>query len=203
MVAMDDRAGHSEAVTAAHRSLERAFLIGVPGATEVWLVRHGDCYEGMTSEDDPPLSWVGREQARRLAERVNRAGYESVYTSPLRRAHQTAAAITDRPVVDERLVEASVELANGRMQVTDELDQVRERMRAAVDDVVARHPGGRAIVVGHGISIMLYVCGVLGVEFGSLRLLPFYTCVTVLRALGERRMIGSLVDVAHLEGPGD
>jgi hypothetical protein len=37
----------SEHLTRAMRALEAAFLIGVEGVTEVWLVRHGDCYDGM------------------------------------------------------------------------------------------------------------------------------------------------------------
>ena len=89
MVAMPDRTGESEALTSALRSLEEAFLIGVPGTTELWLVRHADCYQGMTAHEDPPLSEAGRDQARRLAERVNRVGYDVVLSSPLRRAHET------------------------------------------------------------------------------------------------------------------
>jgi broad specificity phosphatase PhoE len=72
-------------------------------------------------------------------------------------------------------------------------------MRASVDDAVARHPGSRVIMVGHGVAIFQYLCHLLGVQFGSLRLFPYYTCVNVVRALGERRMVGSLADVAHLE----
>src|SRR5205807_7263395 len=97
MVAMADQAGQ---FTSAMRSLEAAFLIGVPGTTELWLIRHADCYEGMTSHEDPPLSDVGREQARRLGERVRRAGYDVVYTSPLLRAQETAAAISEVVTTD-------------------------------------------------------------------------------------------------------
>jgi probable phosphoglycerate mutase len=199
MVTMADQTGQSEAVASAMRSLEAAFLIGVPGTTEVWLIRHGDCYQAMTSPEDPPLSTVGRDQARRLGERVNRAGYDVVYSSPLRRARETATAITERLTVDERLIEVTTELADGRIEFTEPPDQVVERMRASVDDAVARHPGSRVIMVGHGVAIFQYLCHLLGVQFGSLRLFPYYTCVNVVRALGERRMVGSLADVAHLE----
>ena len=69
MLAVGARA---EQMTQAMRSLEAAFLIGVEGATEIWLVRHADCYEGMADGGDPPLSPLGRQQAERLAERVRR-----------------------------------------------------------------------------------------------------------------------------------
>jgi len=202
MVAMPDRTGESEALTSALRSLEEAFLIGVPGTSEVWLVRHADCYQGMTAHEDPPLSEAGRDQARRLAERVNRVGYDVVLSSPLRRAHETALAITDQLSIDTRLVEMGTAVADGHIQFTEPPEQVVGRMRASVDDAVASRPGGRVIMVGHGVAIFQYLSDLLGLQFGDLRLFPYYTCVNIVRALGDRRMVGSLADVAHLEARG-
>src|SRR5690348_12843964 len=85
----------SEHLTRAMRTLQALYLIGVEGVTEIWLVRHADCYRDMTEVDDPPLSALGREQATRLAERVRRADPVAVYTSPYRRALETARAITN------------------------------------------------------------------------------------------------------------
>jgi hypothetical protein len=36
-------------------------------------------------------------------------------------------------------------------------------------------------------------------EPGQVRLLPYFTSVSVVRALGHMRMIGSIADTAHLE----
>jgi probable phosphoglycerate mutase len=77
-------------MTEAMRSLEAAFLIGVEGVTEVWLVRHADCYEGMSEGADPPLSPLGRQQAELLAKRVRRLNVAAIYSSPYRRALETA-----------------------------------------------------------------------------------------------------------------
>ncbi len=84
-----------ERMTLAMRSLEASFLIGVEGVTEIWLVRHGDCYEGMSDGADPPLSALGRKQAELLAERVARLKPSAVYSSPYRRAFETARTISD------------------------------------------------------------------------------------------------------------
>jgi probable phosphoglycerate mutase len=199
MVAVDAERNPG-ALSTAMRSIEAAFLIGVEGASEVWLVRHADCYEGDMPGEDPSLSDRGREQAARLADRLNRISYDAVYSSPLRRAAETARSITPQVRLDERLVEVGTTLDDGQIQVTESSDSVLARMRAAVSDVVAAHPGGRAIVVSHGVAILGYVCDVLRLEFGSLRLLPYYTSVNVVRVLGERRMAGALGDVAHLDG---
>jgi probable phosphoglycerate mutase len=193
-----------EALASAMRSIEAAFLLNGRGttlaeATEVWLVRHGDCYDGIMGED-PPLSAQGREQARRLAERLYRLNFDAVYSSPLRRALETARAIRPDVRLDERLVEVHTELEDGHVHPAEAPDQVLARMREAIDDAVAAHPGGRLLMVGHGVAILGYLCDVLRLEFGTLRLLPYYTSVNIVRVSGDRRMVGSLADVAHLEG---
>jgi 2,3-bisphosphoglycerate-dependent phosphoglycerate mutase len=199
MVAVE--AGRSPGqLTAAMRSIEAAFLIGVEGTTEVWLVRHADCYDDLADDADPPLSPRGREQAQRLSERLGRLGYDAIHSSPSRRALETARSITSEIHVDERLVEIATELEDGHIEVAESPESAIERMRGAVEDAVAAHPGGRVVLVGHGVAIMAYLCDVLRLEFGTLRLLPYYTSVSMVRLLGERRMVGSLADVAHLEG---
>lgn len=192
------------AMASAMRSIEAAFLVDasgatMPGATEVWLIRHGDCYDGITGED-PALSPRGREQAARLAERLRRIRVDAVYASPMRRARETAGAIATDVRIDDRLVEVHTELEDGHVHPAEMPDDVLTRMRGAMADVVAAHPGGRVVVVGHALSIISYLCDVLRMEFGTLRLLPYYTSVNIVRVLGDRRMVGSLADVAHLEG---
>ena len=190
---------------AAMRSIEAAFLVDgggvtLPGATEVWLVRHGDCYDGMTGED-PLLSPLGRGQAERLADRLRRIRIDAVYASPLRRALETASLLSEEVTVDDRLVEVHTTYEDGYVQPAEPPASVLERMVGAISDAVAAHGGGRVVVVGHALSILAYLCDVLRVEFGTLRLLPYYTSVSIVRVLGDRRMVGSLADVAHLEAP--
>jgi broad specificity phosphatase PhoE len=72
-------------------------------------------------------------------------------------------------------------------------------MRSAIDDIVAAHPGQHVVVVTHGIALMAYISDVLHLEPGQMRLLPFYTSVSIVRALGEVRMVGTIADTAHLE----
>jgi len=192
-----------EAMASAMRSIEAAFLMDgqgatVAGATEVWLVRHGDCYDEIMGQD-PALSAQGREQVRRLAQRFKRVHFDAVYSSPLRRALETARAIHPDVRVDERLVEVHTELEDGHVHPAEAPDQVLARMRGAVNDAVAAHYGGRVLMVGHGVAILGYLCDVLRLEFGTLRLLPYYTSVNIVRVSGDRRMVGSLADVGHLE----
>jgi probable phosphoglycerate mutase len=193
-------AAGSEQLTRAMRALEAAFLIGVEGVTEVWLVRHADCYQGLVDAADPPLSALGRDQATRLAERVRRTQPTAVYSSPYRRAVETAKVISDDVRVEERLIEMALDVnEDGSLDFREPLSGVVERMRAAVDEIAERHPGQRVVAVSHGAAIMAFLTAVLHLEPGQLRLYPYYTSISVVRALGDRRMVGALGDVAHLE----
>jgi alpha-ribazole phosphatase len=65
--------------------------------TQIFLIRHGESEwnssRRYTGQRDVPLSDLGKKQAQRLAERLKDAGLAAVYTSPLRRARETAQAI--------------------------------------------------------------------------------------------------------------
>src|SRR5438270_825930 len=181
-------------------ALEAAFLIGVEGVTEVWLVRHADCYHQMTEVDDPPLSDIGREQARKLGVRVRGAKPAAIYSSPYRRAMETAQAIADDVRVDDRLVEMALEIdEDGSLDFQETPDSAVARMRAVVADAVAAHEGRRIVLVSHGASIIACLTDAMHLEPGQLRLLPYYTSISTLRVLGDRRMVGTFGDIAHLE----
>lgn len=190
-------------MTQAMRSLEAAFLIGVEGVTEIWLIRHADSYQGMAEAEDPPLSTLGRDQARRLADRVRKINPRAVYSSPYRRAVETARAISTGgvvPQIDERLKEMKLELVEGgTFDFKEAPNVVIERMRSAIDEIAGAHPGQRVAVVSHAAAILAYLTDVLKLEPGQLRLLPYFTSIGVVRAAGDRRMVGALGDTAHLE----
>jgi probable phosphoglycerate mutase len=189
---------NTDDVVAAIRSLQRAYLIGVEGVTEIWLVRHADVYDGGELVSDPPLSPLGHRQAERLAQRLKSVEIRAVYASPLRRAQQTAATLTERVTTDPRLTEVRAAYPDGKVELQESHDGVIQRMQAAVDAAVAAHPGGRIVMVSHGIAILTYLCDVLGLTPGTLRLFPDFTSVSVIRVKGDRRMAGSLCDTAHL-----
>ena len=196
------------------RPMEAAFVLSadgarLPGATEVWLVRHGACYHGQDRDrwaghsDDPPLSAAGRQQAERLGRRIRRLGASAVYSSPLRRAVETARSITDRVELEPRLTAVAHELdQRGHLRAAEDPGQVVARMGAAVADAVAAHRGGRVVMVGHGVAIVSYLTHLMGLEFGVLRLPPYYASVNIVLVSGEHRIVGSLADISHLEGHG-
>lgn len=105
---------------------------------------------------DPPLTELGRDQARRIAQALRADALARVVTSPLRRARETAEIITeglgiDAPVVDERLVELDYGAWDGRA-VRDVTGQEWARWRADPDFAP---PGGESLATLRARTVAL------------------------------------------------
>jgi 2,3-bisphosphoglycerate-dependent phosphoglycerate mutase len=142
--------------------------------TTILLARHGETdwnregrFQGWA---DPPLNDAGRAQARELAGRLHDTPFDAVYSSDLRRAHETAdivAAPHDVPVVtDPGLREIDVGSWSGltRAEIEERFPgaqhhdgESREdhlaRVLAAVERIARAHVGERILIVSHGGSL--------------------------------------------------
>jgi broad specificity phosphatase PhoE len=85
-----------------------AFLSGVDHVTEVLLVRHGQqSYDANAPAGDlidPPLSELGRSQARLVGMALSTEKIAAVYASPLRRALDTAHEIARHHRLDPMIL---------------------------------------------------------------------------------------------------
>ena len=115
------------------------------------LTRHGLTPRSLPEQHlgqriDVELSEAGREQAERLATRLAGIAFERVFSSPLRRARETAAIVSpDQPAeVDARLLEMDYGEWEGRTY--DQIDGTDARRRRAWehDPAVLRCPGGES-----------------------------------------------------------
>jgi len=97
-------------------SFDLAFLSNVENVTEVLLVRHGqqefDPNGPVAQLLDPPLSALGRSQARLVGEALSTQKVDAVYASPLQRARDTGHEIARHhrlePVVVDDLQEVGI-----------------------------------------------------------------------------------------------
>jgi broad specificity phosphatase PhoE len=138
--------------------------------THVLLARHGETdwnrerrWQGWA---DPPLNELGRRQAAVLAERLRTTRLDAVYSSDLRRAHETAVLVATEHglpvVVDPELREIDVGSWSGltRQEIDERFggerpdgetrEQHADRVRAAAARIARAHPGGRILLVTHG-----------------------------------------------------
>ncbi len=106
-----------------------------PGATRVILVRHaqpvdyrpGSVRSTLAGQDDPPLSRLGREQARLLAESLVRRHVGAIYSSPLRRALETATPLAELTGLEVRVLDSLREVHLGQWEAGLVHQRIRER----------------------------------------------------------------------------
>ncbi len=132
---------------------------------DIFLIRHcqsiGNSRRTIQGWYDSPLTDTGREQARRLANRLEDRGIERLYSSPLARALETAriiAEVTDSDVVVlELMKEIDVGAAEGH--TVDEVErlyprQVHRLRKEKRED--ASFPGGETLGEFHERSRRLW-----------------------------------------------
>lgn len=179
----------------------------------VRLVRHGRATAGWDIDPDPGLDELGREQARRLAERLGplgdgaRDGAPYLVTSPLRRCRETAVPLAERwgvePVVEPAVAEipSPEGVAMGervawlRAAMAGTWSELGDRYTAYRDGVleaVAALPDG-AVVVSHFVAINAVIGACLGDDRLLLRSLD-NTSVTVVDVSPEGL---ALVEAGH------
>ncbi len=167
--------------------------------TTILLARHGESdwnrsqrWQGFA---DRPLTDLGRRQAAELAARLEETELDTIYSSDLRRARETAEIVArskglevhatpDLREVDvgswSGLTRAEAEaqfpegyarwLGGGEGWKDGETyEQMSERVVAAVQRIAALHDDRRVLVVAHGGSIRAVHAAALGLDVHSYR----------------------------------
>jgi alpha-ribazole phosphatase len=161
-----------------------------------YLLRHGEtewnAENRLCGSTDVPLSAAGRRQAKSLAEHLNSIPFEALYSSPLKRALETACLISAsvglQPIADARLVELDYGQWEGKtLAEIIENDpktfrawdanpaqvappggesglEAQQRVVSFLDFLAARHPQSNVLVVSHKTVCRLAICHVLGMS---------------------------------------
>lgn len=145
---------------------------------------------------DIPLNALGIQQAEESAALLRGNSFDAIYTSDLQRAFQTAQCIAERmglKVIKERgLREIDMGIWEGKtiydiqtqypeqwvqwqknpLSVVpppgESIEHVAQRVYRAVDEIAAAHPGGRLVIVSHGISIAALICRADGIPLSEI-----------------------------------
>ncbi|MGQ0625663.1 MAG: histidine phosphatase family protein [Sporichthyaceae bacterium] len=155
------------------------------------LVRHGEPERGLSGLDraDPWLSAHGRAQARCLADSLAHESFDEIYSSPRRRAIETAAPLCADRGRAAVLVDALAEfdrhsseylffedlraakdprytacMAGDLSAWGTDFPTFRSEVTTALAHLVAAHPGGRILVSTHGGVINVLLGAALGLD---------------------------------------
>ncbi len=196
-------------------------LVGVPFSsnieTRLVLIRHGETdwnvegrYQGQA---DPPLNERGRIQAHRLIDELRPLGIQVLYSSPLRRAWETAVILAQGLKVPLYLEPRLKEIHQGEWQgmlVEDirrrypdlfqrweqtpwdvrvpggeTLEEVQQRVYEAIDEIVKRHQGQTIGIVTHRLPMALLKVRYQGLDPQQVRQIPIGNTAWEVISLGD------------------
>ena len=206
---------------------------GPQGSTELFLVRHGASADAIEGEDfeliegqgDPPLSDIGRAQARLVSERLARLTFDALYVTTLRRTVETAApfirltglapriepdlreiflgewegGLFRQKVVDADPVAVQM-LTEERWDVVPGAESTAAfstRIRDAIERIAASHPGARVVAFSHGAAIGEALALATGSRPFAF-LMSDNTAIARLVLTPERWILRGFNDTAHL-----
>jgi 2,3-bisphosphoglycerate-dependent phosphoglycerate mutase len=204
-----------------------------PGACELLLVRHGESaparedrpFPLVDGHGDPDLSPNGRDQAIRVADRLEHEDLSAIYVTNLRRTAQTAAPLAARlgiePRVEPELREvhlgeweggsfrrhvaeghpiAQRMFAEQRWDVipgAEPADAFAARVRDAITRIATAHPDETVAVVSHGGVIGQILAHAAGIR-GFTFTGSDNAAISHIVVSGDRWIIRRFNDTAHL-----
>ncbi len=170
--------------------------------TRIYLIRHGttdDNVKGVfQGRKNVELGAMGKSQVEYLCRWSKKVALDAVYTSPLRRAEETAEALCKHrmhlaPIWEDGLIEIDVGDLEGKTRAEnlisypEQMRQIKEepskfiapqgesskevydRMVATIDKIVKENEGDTVAVVSHGFAIQLYLGYVKGIPFEEIQ----------------------------------
>ena len=200
--------------------------------TTILLVRHGQTksnvfgfYMGRSDED---LDETGYAQARRLASRLASQPITAVYTSPLKRAHTTAAIIAEPHDLELTTLDGANEIDLGDWQglhmdeikrrwpelwrqsrvdpsdVTmpngESFKQLTERVVRAFETIINADQGKQVVAVTHDAIIRVLVTHILGVTNSIYRRIQIDNAsISAIQITDARVRLILLNDISHHE----
>lgn len=173
------------------------------------------------------LNEKGRKQAERLALRLKDETVAAIYSSPLRRARETAEEIARfhglEVVTEDGLKEVDAGELDGltfkemmerygdflkewlkddpslKMPGGESIAELQQRTWPAVGRMVRDHPDGVVILVSHAFAILSIICKAIGLSLSHFRRLRLSTASISILNFGERGTSLALFnDTCHL-----
>ncbi|RJP67039.1 MAG: histidine phosphatase family protein [Candidatus Abyssobacteria bacterium SURF_17] len=198
----------------------------------LYLIRHGETDWNVERRcqgfSDIELNATGRWQAGAIARHLSSLKVEALYSSTLKRAHETASTIAryhDAPV---QATDALRELNQGafeglkltelvarhsdflerwfrdpadlRLPSGESLREMQSRAWAALDKIIGQHPDGNVIVVSHNLCNMGLLCRIMKLELNDFRRIQQDVAAISLIEFGRwpHPVVIRLNDTSHL-----
>ena len=201
--------------------------------TRVILIRHGQTVwnEGdrFRGQIDLDLDDVGLRQAEAIASHVKHWPVRRLFSSPLKRARQTAQAVADLMSLEAQQLDGFNDINYGQWQghtpsemvveqpdlyrlwrtqpdqVTfpegESLNQISTRSTSALEELLAKYPGETMAIVSHKVVCKLLLLHVLGLDNSHFwNVEQDNGAINILEMKNNVLMAALINDTCHLKG---
>jgi broad specificity phosphatase PhoE len=205
-------------------------------STTLYLIRHAATPANLQRpaklqgcRSNPDLAPLGIRQAMATRDFLAIRPVDCIYSSPLRRALQTAEIISEpqgiAPTTVEALTECDVGEWEGRSweeieaaepeefarynadpaaygyRGGENFQQVHDRAVRAMDEILSRNEGATIVVVSHHIVNRIYLAGVLGLGPARARAVSLENCgISIVNRDRGKATVTTLNAAFHLQG---
>ena len=158
--------------------------------TEIYFTRHGQTVWNLTKRlqgsANSELTEEGIERAKILSKRLNAIDLDCIYTSPIKRAYETALILkgnkdidviceeglrelsfgeyeghTEEELLKEEKGQEIAKIFNGEMNVRcpkgETLEELYKRVGMALDKILAQSDNKKILIVSHGMALKAIV----------------------------------------------
>jgi len=200
--------------------------------TLIYLVRHGETEWNQEKifrgRKDIPLSQKGRKEAEALAKALSQERIQFIYSSPLKRAIETAKPLADRLNLSVQICEGFIDLDFGDWEGKsvkeveknypelfkiwekapekivfpngESLKLARERAMKALQKVAEENPEKIGAVISHRVICKLAVLSAIGAnESNFWRLQQDLACYNLLEWTGRNWIVRLVNETGHLK----
>lgn len=203
--------------------------------TTIFLVRHGQTRSNTTGFfmgwSDEDLNDTGYAQVQALSARLSRLELSSVYSSPLRRTHNTAAILAKPHKLELKALDDLIEINAGdwqglhmdeirqkwpeiwsqsRIDISDvslpngeSFSQVTERAVRAFNTIVSDTGDNHIAIVTHEVVVKVIIAHVLGATNSIYRRFEVKNAsISAIQITDGLARLATLNDISHLEAIG-
>lgn len=192
--------------------------------TKLYFVRHGQSEANLAGyfagHYDSHLTELGHKQAERTANFVKQVDFTAVYSSDLARAAATGQAIADCKGLVLQKTDRLREINAGEWEHQpfaallpredyavwmrhiglsactggESVQQLQQRIKAAVEDIVRAHPGETVCIATHATPIRVMECVWTGTPLSEMHTIPWVANASVTVAEYDETLCGRLVE---------
>ena len=200
--------------------------------TQLYLIRHGqtdwNLRAALQGRTDIPLNETGRRQAMEARQRLAGVRFDGVYSSPLRRAMDTARLVSGWPeekiCADQRLTEIAFGPYEGKDAHTlgpafapffadpaayrppeggESLQSALERTADFLAFAARQHPGQTLLVAGHGAALHAMLTAALANPLGKFWAVSLGNCRVAVLTRDEAAPGGGRLSASDGDGAGE